>query len=106
MAVVHASKTDQLERSKYVKDAILSSPIDRGETNVKSKIGSQPPGGAAKERGVRDYNHKHGDFDDTQGGGGLAGSIQALRRAMKAEVREKYAFSATAKLWGAEIDKK
>ena len=31
------------------------------------------------------------------------GSVQALRKAMKADIRERYAFSGTAKLWAREI---
>lgn len=41
-----------------------------------------------------------GSFKNAGGGGG----VQARRRAMKAAIREKYAFSGTAKLWATEIE--
>lgn len=45
---------------------------------------------------------------DGNGGRGRRGqgSVQSLRKAMKADIRERYAFSGTARLWAREMDKR
>ena len=76
-AVVQASKTDQSER------------LDTAQS------------GSKRYGGVDDDASGGGDI--LEGGGIDSIPIQARRRAMKATVIDRYAFSTTAQLWAEEI---
>lgn len=130
-AVIQASKTDQWERLK-TKERNTNTNNNSADSIIAAKTGDQLPS-SRDEAVFTDHTHNtrsrlqadtnpsvsveyhpakattEGSRDGTTNGArveveGLEGSVQALRENMKAEVREKYAFSGTAKLWAAAID--
>lgn len=100
LAVVRASKRDSSERAERQNKYFFQREQPRpalDEVNF-AHAGTQATGF------LQDKN----PFGSTGQPGGqgnrVDGSVQALRMAMKSAVREKYAFSKTAKLWAMEID--
>lgn len=123
-AVVDASKTDFAERA-HERDYDYNRPktFDRDnsldleiESRIDIQLGTEATAASMVnfvaengEKAPRDYQHGHHlrkrDLQDHEGEiGGVIRGVGTRRRAMKAAVREKYAFSGTAKLWVAEIE--
>ena len=125
-AVVHASKTDYAERSEPSAENATGS-IDTKITRHTPETGSRhraPLGSpdpipttmptAPLQDGNPSITHTGRPFAASilAGSGGLAtdgnaergqSSVQALRKAMKADIRERYAYSGTAEMWAREI---
>lgn len=103
-AVAEASLADTAERSQFAGRG--SAPYHPGVLSASYAIGNSRQSPATEVTSAK----CQAGFQCTEAWSstGLEGSrglgVQARRRAMKAAIRQKYAFRGTAKLWAAEIE--
>lgn len=125
-ALVHASKLDHSERSSWSEseektqstDGIFDPKTTRpttpettgsrhpdplGPPNPLYTGMQQPPPQGGNPSAMGNGGFASDGNAQRAGGRGQGGSVQGLREAMKADIRQRYAFSGTAKLWAREI---